>query len=193
VSPAATIDADAAKRLVLDAADALFYERGIAGVAMADVRDASGVSLRRLYSLYPSKRDLVAGWLDDRHHRWMKWFTETVEQLATTGVDPLLACFDAVAQWAASPGYRGCAFLNSIAEPTEIDDSHRTIVANHKQDLVGFLATCAEQEHPGSPPWLPGAVGALIDGAIVQSTVFGSTAPITDARCAAARLLESLQ
>ena len=65
MSPAQTITDDAAERLVLDAADRLFYEHGIAGVGMAEVRDASGVSLRRLYSQHASKGDLVAAWLRD--------------------------------------------------------------------------------------------------------------------------------
>ena len=225
MSPAATISAAQAPRIVLDVADRLFYERGIAAVGMDDVRDASGVSLRRLYSLYPSKRDLVAAWLDDRHVRWMQWFTDTVDRLTanddananTSGNDngnddasgnasgndnyndPLVATFDALVEWAESPGYRGCAFLNAIAETTEIDDSHRAIVAAHKRSLIDHLTALATQRSSISasqppaddrPAWLPNAIAVLIDGAIVQSAVFGSTQPIIDARHAASRLSE---
>lgn len=45
MSPAAVFTIDDADRLVLDAADTLFYQRGISGVDMAEIRDASGVSL----------------------------------------------------------------------------------------------------------------------------------------------------
>lgn len=176
-------------RAVLDAADRLFYERGIAGVGMAEVRDAAGVSLRRLYGLYPGKKDLVAAWLDDRHVRWMNWFTSTVERETAEGTDPLLATFDALDEWVSSPTYRGCAFLNAIAETTEIDDQHRRIVADHKRELTEHLATLATASHPAAPPWLPDAIAVLIDGAIVQSAVFGSAAPIAAARHAAAALL----
>jgi AcrR family transcriptional regulator len=188
MSPAATIPADQAPRLVLDVADRLFYERGIAAVGMDDVRDESGVSLRRLYGLYPSKRDLVAAWLDDRHVRWMQWFTAAVERLTTDGTDPLVATFDALVEWAESPGYRGCAFLNAIAETTEIDASHRAIVAAHKRSLIDHLTTLALNRHATSamspalasdtsdhPAWLPKAIAVLIDGAFVQSAVFSST------------------
>ena len=37
------------------AADRLFYEHGIRPVGMDDIRDASGVSLKRLYRLFPAK------------------------------------------------------------------------------------------------------------------------------------------
>ena len=173
---------------ILAAADRLFYERGIAGVGMDEVRDAAGVSLRRLYSLYPSKRELVAAWLEDRHVRWMQWFTDAIARLSAGGVPPLLATFDAIEEWVHSPGYRGCAFLNAIAEPTEIDDTHRAIVAAHKRDLVAHLVTLAAAD-PSSPAWLADAIGVLIDGAIVQTAVFGSDAPIAAARAAAAQLV----
>lgn len=176
-------------RAVLDAADTLFYERGIAGVGMDDVRDAAGISLRRLYGMFPGKKDLVAAWLDDRHVRWMNWFTSTVQRRTDEGVDPLLATFDALDEWVSSPIYRGCAFLNAIAETTEIDDHHRRIVADHKRGLTVHLTALATASHPKAPEWLPDAMAVLIDGAIVQSAVFGSAAPITAARHAAAALL----
>ena len=192
MSPAATISQEQGERAILAAADRLFYERGIAGVGMADVRDEAGVSLRRLYSSYPSKRDLVAAWLDDRHLHWMAWFTAAVLRLSVGGVDPLLAAFDAIDEWVGSPGYRGCAFLNAIAETTEIDDLHRAIVANHKRVLVDHLAVLARASYPQAPVWLAAGIGALLDGAIVQSAVFSSSAPIAAARAAAEQLLKGL-
>lgn len=189
MSPAATKGRAESAVAVLAAADALFYERGIAGVGMADVRDASGVSLRRLYTLYPSKRDLVAAWLDDRHVRWMAWFTTSVSRLAGGGTDPLLVTFDAIEEWVHAPGYRGCAFLNAIAETTEIDDAHRAIVADHKRALIEHLASLATAAHPEAPDWLPETIGVLIDGAIVQAAVFGTDAPILAARRGAAQML----
>lgn len=191
MSPAATFSLDDAERLILDAADALFYERGISGVGMAEIRDASGVSLRRIYRLHPSKRDLVAAWLNDRHDRWMNWFTATIDRHVARGTDPVLAAFDALREWTRSPGYRGCAFINAIAEPTEIDDHHRAIVADHKRSLVRHLTSLMAPAPSRSPTWLPDALAVLIDGAIVQSAILGNDKPILAARKAAARLLEA--
>ena len=159
---------------------------------MADVRDASGVSMRRLYTMYPSKRDLVAGWLADRHETWMAWFTTTVEDHIAAGADPVMATFDAIADWVTAPGYRGCAFINSLAETNEIDDSHRTIIAAHKRDLIEHLAALASRGHPGGPDWLPAALGVLVDGAIVQCTIFASTEPLDAARSTVRQLLETI-
>ena len=53
------MDDESARTQVVEAADRLFYEHGIRAVGMAQIRDASGVSLKRLYQLFPAK-DLVA-------------------------------------------------------------------------------------------------------------------------------------
>ena len=192
MSPAATMTIDDAGRAVLDAADTLFYARGIAGVSMSDVRDTSGVSLRRLYQLYPSKSDLVSGWLNDRHVRWMTWFSNAVDRHTAGGTDALIATFDAIDEWVSTPGYRGCAFLNSIAETTEIDESHRTIVADHKRALIQHLTMLAVRDHPTAPMWVPAAIAVLIDGAIVQTAVFETNEPIIAARAAATHLMENM-
>ena len=171
MSPAATLDNDQARAAVLQSANAVFYARGIAGVGMADIRDDSGVSLRRLYSLYPSKRELVAAWLTDRHTTWMEWFTSAVDRRRTAGEEPLLAAFDVIAEWAASPGYRGCAFVNSAAETAEIDDSHRRIIAAHKEALLTYLSSLAAMVATPTPERLGRMVGVLLDGAMVEAAV----------------------
>ena len=191
MSPAATRTVDDARRAVLRAADELFYARGIGGVVMSDIRDEAGVSMRRLYTLYPSKSDLVAGWLSDRHDRWMAWFTTAVDRHVAAGADPVLATFDAIAEWVTSPGYRGCAFINSLAETSELDDAHRAIIADHKRDLTRHLARLAARDHPRGPAWMPAALAVVIDGAIVQCTIFSSTAPLDAARSAIHHLLET--
>ena len=44
---------------ILAAAEELYYRKGYAAVGMDELRTAAGVSLRRLYALYPSKTDII--------------------------------------------------------------------------------------------------------------------------------------
>ena len=90
------------------------------------------------------------------------------------------------------PGYRGCAFINTLAETSEMDDSHRTIIAAHKRDLVGHLAHHAARDHTTAPPWLPAALAVIIDGAVVQCTILASSSPLDTARSAVLQLLETI-
>lgn len=191
MSPVAIHDDDTARAAVLEAADAAFYRLGVGGAGMTEIRDQSGVSLRRLYALYGSKSELVAAWLTARHGTWMAWFTDIVERRRAGGEDAVLAAFGAIEEWSTSPGYRGCAFLNTAAEAGEINDTHRAIIASHKRDLIGVLAELAAAAGSRQPGRLAEMLGVLIDGAIVQSAVLGSSQPVAAAREAAAHLLEA--
>jgi len=189
VSRPHTLDETSARRAVLSAADREFYAHGVAGVGMTEIRDTSAVSLKRLYGLYPSKRELVAAWLEDRHAIWTAWFAGAIERLTAAGADPLLAPFDAIAEWAVAPGYRGCAFHNTAAEVTQIDDTHRAVIAAHKQAVTDHLAGIARAAGAAHPDELGTALAVMLDGAIVQSAVFGSVAPVAAARSAATILI----
>jgi AcrR family transcriptional regulator len=190
MTPAATMDGAEARGAVLRAADHVFYQQGVAGTGMAEIRDASGVSLRRLYGMYPSKGDLTEAWLRERHRTWMAWFEGAVGRRSRGGREPLLATFDAIGEWAATPGYRGCAFLNTAAETTEIQDRHRSVIAGHKRDLIAYLSGLAREGGYRRPGEVGEAIGVLIDGAIVQSAVLSSRRPISAARTAAATMLK---
>ena len=191
MTPAATMDDGTARAAVLEAADRVFYERGVAGAGMADVRDAAGVSLRRLYGMYPSKGDLAEAWLRERHRTWMKWFEASVVSHTAKEREPLLAAFDAIGEWAAQPGYRGCAFLNTAAEVTEIGDPHRAIIADHKRELIVYLAGLARASGYRRTRELAESIAVLIDGAIVGSAALSSRRPVTAARRAAVSVLEA--
>jgi AcrR family transcriptional regulator len=54
---------------VLDAAEALFHEPGVQSVGMDEIRSAAGVSLKRLYQLYPAKDRLIEAVLRHRDRR----------------------------------------------------------------------------------------------------------------------------
>ncbi len=179
MSPAATLDAAAAERAALSAADDLFYIRGVTAVTMGDIRDRSGVSLRRLYSTYPSKSDLVTAWLRDRHQRWMADFAERVEGRMRDGEEPVDAVFAALEVWMTETRFRGCGFINTHAEASALTDEQREIIRNHKAAFASYLMTLIPEGE---------AVAVTIDGAIVQAAIFASAVPIDHAHRAARAL-----
>lgn len=164
---------------VLRAADELFYRHGIGAVTMADIRDRSGVAFRRLYSLFPRKSDLVTGWLTHRHDAWMAGFEGGIDERFANGDAPVDAIFGSLEAWIVATGFRGCGFINTLAETGEVTDEHRAIVRAHKQAIIDVLGRFTDD---------PEALAVLIDGAVVQASVFSSTAPVDAARRAAATL-----
>ena len=61
---------DEARERILSAAEELYYRKGFAAVGMDELRAESGVSLRRLYALFPSKPDIITAVLPRRHVEW---------------------------------------------------------------------------------------------------------------------------
>ena len=181
MSPAATHTSEEAERAVLDTADELFYREGIAAVTMARIRDRSGVSLRRLYSMYPAKADLVTGWLEHRHGTWMTWFEAEVARLTHAGATPVDAIFDALTVWLESSEFRGCGFINALAETAELTSEHEVLIRQHKQALIDHLASFTPQAE---------ALAVVVDGAIVQAAVFKGVEPLAAARRAAAAIID---
>lgn len=172
-------DPETARRAILECADAAFYVRGITAVSMADIRDHSGVSMRRIYSLYPSKSDLVLAWLQDRHDQILERFVRVIEDGVARGADVVDVAFDDLAGWLAETQFRGCAFVNTLSEAGRIDQAHRRVIRDHKQALADAL----QPHHPSNV-----ALALLLDGAIVQTSIYQSLEPLETARSIAHQL-----
>ena len=114
---------------LLDAADELFFRRGIAATPIDAVLERAGVSAATLYRGYPSKDALVAAALERRHRVWMETWDAAVAAQKTPEAQ-LLAIFDALDDFRGGAiGSRWCAFLGSAAEyldaPAEVDAAIR--------------------------------------------------------------------
>ncbi|MET9870436.1 TetR/AcrR family transcriptional regulator, partial [Streptomyces sp. NPDC006386] len=109
------MDRAEARERALDAAEELFYGRGVQSVGMDDVRGASGVSLKRLYQLFPAKEQLVEAYLERRDARWRGRLAEYVERQGEPE-ERILAVFDWLGGWFGEPDFRGCAWINAYGE-----------------------------------------------------------------------------
>ncbi|GHF88662.1 AcrR family transcriptional regulator [Amycolatopsis bartoniae] len=180
------MDSDTARAKLLDAAEELFYARGIQTVGMDDIRTASGVSLKRLYQLFPAKEQLVEAYLERRDTRWRARLSEYVEQFD----DPerrVLAVFDWLELWFAEPGFRGCAWINSHGELGAVSEGVTRQARHHKEAFRRLLDELVAAA--GLPAELSAQLLLLAEGAMVTAGIFGRTDPARQGRMAAAALL----
>jgi AcrR family transcriptional regulator len=178
-------DATVAAR-VLDAADRLFYDHGIRTVGMDQVRDASGVSLKRLYRLFPAKESLVEAVLRQRDLTFRAALAAHVAALPA-GRARLMGVFTFLYDWFAEPGYRGCPFVNAFGEMGATSAGVASAVTQQKAAFEEFLAGLVAEA--GGPPSLTAPVFILANGAMVAAAVKGSPEPARQARRAVEALL----
>ncbi|MGJ4842861.1 TetR/AcrR family transcriptional regulator [Leifsonia sp. Le1] len=173
---------------IVDAADDLYYARGITAVGMDEIRDTAGVSLRKLYLEFPSKDDLVLAVLDRRHRMW----TDGVAGRVATVDDPeekLLAIYDYLADWFADDSFRGCGFINAFGE---LGGGHPDVVAaarKHKQSFQEYVARLVEEA--GASPSLAPQLAILAEGAQTTAAIAGTADAAEQARDAARILVRA--
>ena len=177
---------DDARERILSAAEELYYSKGYAAVGMDELRSAAGVSLRRLYSLFPAKTDIVTAVLARKHSQWEAGLSGAV---ADAGDDPrtrLLAVYGYLENWFCADDFRGCAFINAFGELGGTNPEVAAIVRAHKASFQQYMAELVAAT--GAPAALAAQLSILAEGA--QSTAAISADP--DAAVHARRAAEVL-
>lgn len=175
-----------AREQALDAAEELFYARGIQTVGMDDIRGASGVSLKRLYQLFPAKELLVEAYLERRDVRWRQRLAEHVDGYEKPE-RRILAVFEWLGQWFAEPDFRGCAWINSYGELGATSPRVVTQVRAHKGAFKDYLGGLVAEA--GLPAALTDQLFLLAEGAMVTAGIARSTEPAEQAGEAARSLI----
>jgi AcrR family transcriptional regulator len=180
------VDDDTAQAKLLDAADRLFYAHGIRSVGMDQIRDASGVSLKRLYRIFPAKDQLAETVLRRRDLAFRQSLAEYVAVLASPR-DKILGIFDFLYAWFSEPDYRGCPFINAFGEMNANSTNVTASVEEQKQAFSAFLADLVAAAD--GTPAVAEQLFILANGAMVAAAVLHSPEPARQAQRAAALLL----
>ncbi|WP_299035883.1 TetR/AcrR family transcriptional regulator [uncultured Pseudokineococcus sp.] len=123
-----------ARTRLLDAAEELFYERGIAATGVDSVLRRAHVAPATLYAHFAGKDHLVAAYLQRRHERWWDVWDDVLERCGDDPVRRALSVFDALAELGSrSRTGRGCAFLGAAVEITDPDHpAHAWLVTGNR-------------------------------------------------------------
>lgn len=138
-SPAPTAQRAPAKARILETANDLFYEDGIRNVGVDRIISASAVTKATFYKHYRAKDNLIVEYITSRHERVKANVTAIIDNApdADTALHDFVA---AVATEIASPGFRGCPFINAAAEFPDSDHPVRRVVTTHREWYVETLA-----------------------------------------------------
>lgn len=173
----------------LAAADALFYTKGMKAVAMHDIRDASGVSLKLLYQCFPSKNALIAAYLDHRDRTYRTQLREFVDEASEDPRERILAVFDSLEAWFQQDDFRGCAYINAYGELGGTEPWVGEVVRDHKVAIRTFLAELLDGVPVEDSERLSYQLLLLIDGALVSAALHDDPSAACHAKAAATQLL----
>ena len=173
---------DTKKDHLLEIASQLFYKQGYHATGIKQIIDAAGIAKGTFYSHFKSKEELGVAWLQKRHREWNEWRENYIAQKSGAPREQLLSLFAFLGQWMSECDYRGCAFLNTMAETPDANSPLRKEVQNHKDGLRYFIrrrvdsifseATDLENEQKADVIFL------LFESALVESQNFRSKWPI---------------
>jgi AcrR family transcriptional regulator len=173
------------KDRILQAAERLFYGVGIQAVGVDAVAAEAGISKRTLYKHYPSKDELVAAYLVRRSDQTVVPEGSPVEQI--------LGLFDVLARRFGSKRFRGCAFVNAVAElGGERQHPAVAVAAAHKAQRLAHLRSLLQSLDVADAALLAEQIMVLFEGAVAVSLVRGGDPQVArSARDAACVLLRS--
>jgi AcrR family transcriptional regulator len=156
--------------LILRTAHNLFYRNGIRATGIDRVIAESQVTKVTFYRHFPSKENLIREFLEYRHERWMSWFVNALTRHGANGA----AVVAALQEWLRKPEFRGCAFINVVAEMPGADPEIAAIARRHKADVRRAIARVL----PASPlrSQIASSLALAFDGAIVRAQMDGNGA-----------------
>src|ERR1700710_1028476 len=115
----------AMKERILETADRLFYLQGIRAVGVDTIAAEIGISKRTLYNHFPSKDALISAYLERRFVAPRPSEKPPAEQI--------LGTFDSLERRFSAKDFRGCPFVNAVAELGSEDKSVRKIAIAFKE------------------------------------------------------------
>lgn len=160
-----------ARDRILETAADLFYRDGFRATGIDKIIAESGVAKMSLYRHFTSKNELISAFLERRHEFWMRWFIEDVEARFALRAD-LSVIAEALGEWFIQEDFRGCAFINVVAEAgSSGDPRHIQQAISHKHSIEQYISELADRLGLQSPASVAADAMICVEGMIVRYQV----------------------
>ena len=172
---------EAMQERILDTAGRLFYGQGIRAVGVDTIAAEIGISKRTLYNYFPSKDELIVAYLS-RHFIQAKASDRPL-------LEQILRYFDWLERWFATDTFRGCPFVNAVAELGDPTHPGAKMAVAFKEQRRLWLRDALAQLNVADPDGLATQVAILVEGAIIAALIRGDPGMAGAAKAAALVLL----
>ncbi|MDG4794743.1 TetR/AcrR family transcriptional regulator [Micromonospora sp. WMMD1082] len=168
-----------ARLRLLTTASKIFYAEGIHSVGVDRIIAEAKVTRATFYRHFPGKEQLVLAYLQVADHAIRDQVNEAVAA-GLPATETVRAVAAGIAQSIQSPGFRGCAFLNAVAEYPDPDHPVHEAVLAHRQwfldTINALMARIQEAEAEAAAQHFvmlrdgAMAAGCLFDPALICET-----------------------
>ncbi len=168
----------------------VFYRNGFHAAGMDLLAAETGVSKTSMYKHFRTKEELILAVLRLRDEQFRNWLYRRMDEIGDSPAEKLLGMFDAMGEWFAEKGYRGCMFIKASAEYQDRDDPIHAQSAEHKRLLFNHMRDLAQDAGASEPEKLARQLLLLKEGAIVTAHLGHTDDPASDAKMAASAILK---
>jgi AcrR family transcriptional regulator len=166
---------------ILETIDRLFYRQGIRAVGVDTIVAELGISKKTLYRQFRSKGEMIEAYLRGRFRPFPVSDKPPAEQI--------LGNFEWLEKsLVKKQDFRGCAFLNALAELGEDESEARKLAVNIKESRRLWFRDLLSQLDVDDPETLANQLSLLVDGAYSAALIRNDPA-MTKAAISAARIL----
>ncbi|MFE5111362.1 TetR/AcrR family transcriptional regulator [Streptomyces sp. NPDC056663] len=160
-----------ARSRLLKTASRVFYEEGIHAVGVDRIVAEAQVTRATFYRHFPSKESLVVAYLTETDHA-VRDQVDTAVAAGLPAADTMRSVSTSITQAIKSPGFRGCPFLNAVAEYPDPDHPvHLAVLAHRQWFLDTVTALLAKIRELPSEPAARHFV-MMRDGAMAAGSLF---------------------
>jgi AcrR family transcriptional regulator len=179
---APTQDEEITRAKILETIDRLFYRHGIRAVGVDTLVAELGISKKTLYRYFRSKSEMIEAYLRGR-------FRPFPEDSDKPPAEQILANFAWLERSLSSKKeYRGCAYLNALAELGEDERESRDLAVQFKESRRLWFRDLLSKLDIDDPDTLATQLSLLVDGAY-SAMLTRKDPSSTRAAIAAARVL----
>ncbi|APS20585.1 TetR family transcriptional regulator [Streptomyces sp. Tue 6075] len=143
----------AARARLLDTATRIFYAEGIHSVGVDRIIAEAQVTRATLYRHFTGKEELVLAYLGQAD-QGIRAGVQAAREGEGSAADTVRAVARFVTGGIQSPGFRGCAFLNAVAEyPDPAHPVHRAVLAHRQwflETVTSLLAQVGDEPAGGA-------------------------------------------
>lgn len=168
----------------------VFYRNGFHATGMDMLVSETGISKTSMYNHFRTKEDLILAALRLRDELFRNWLIRRMEELADSPCGQLIAMFDALGEWFAEDGFRGCMFIKASSEYQDNRHPIHAQSAEHKRLLFTHIIELTQRAGLTDPELTARQLLLLKEGAIVTAHMGHTPDPAGDAKQAAEALIE---